>query len=177
LYEEYKKSVSKELVTELNRGNPFSIPKITKVVVSMGIGKNKGDKGFIESAIADMTTITGQKPKVAKAKKSISGFKLREGEPVGLFVTLRGTRMWEFLDKLFNVALPRVRDFRGVSEKSFDGFGNFTLGVTEHTMFPEVDPNKVDKIKSLAVSINTTARNNEEGRLLLEKLGLPLRKR
>lgn len=159
----------------MNLANPFAVPTVAKVVVSMGVGKFKGDKEYIESAMEDLSKITGQKPKLTAAKKSISGFKLREGEKVGLVVTLRGPNMWTFMDKLFNIALPRVRDFRGLDIKSFDGSGNYTLGIAEHTVFPEIDPNKIDKIKSLAVTISTTAKNNEEGIFLLKKLGLPLK--
>ncbi len=149
---------------------------LEKIVVNMGVGKALGDSKYLESASNDLVVITGQKPAVRKAKKAIAGFKLRAGDPVGLMVTLRGRRMRDFFQKLVNIVLPRLRDFHGVSRESFDGSGNYSLGITEHTVFPEIDPNKVGKIKSLEVTIVTTAKTDEEGFELLEKLGMPFEK-
>jgi len=149
---------------------------IEKIVVSMGVGRFKDDPKYLESAANDLAIITGQKPAVRPAKKAIAGFKLKAGEPVGLVVTLRGKRMRAFFEKLIKIVLPRLRDFHGVSRKSFDGSGNYSLGIEEHTVFPEIDPNKVDKIKSLEVTIVTTAKTDEEGFKLLKELGMPFEK-
>ncbi len=149
---------------------------LEKIVVNMGVGKALDDSKYLESASNDLVVITGQKPAVRKAKKAIAGFKLRAGDPIGLMVTLRGRRMRDFFQKLVNIVLPRLRDFHGVSRESFDGGGNYSLGITEHTVFPEIDPNKVGKIKSLEVTIVTTAKTDEEGLELLEKLGMPFEK-
>lgn len=146
---------------------------LEKIVVNMGVGKALDDPKYLESAANDLAVITGQKPAVRPAKKAIAGFKLKAGDAVGLVVTLRGKRMEDFFEKLVGIVLPRLRDFHGVSRKSFDGSGNYSLGIEEHTVFPEVDPNKVDKVKSLEVTIVTTARSDEEGLKLLEKLGMP----
>lgn len=173
LKEKYNNEIIKELSTEFGRTNPMSLPHVLKVVVNMGIGKFKDDKGLIESVKKDISLICGQSPKLGIARKSISNFKVRQGEIVGLSVTLRGDRMWLFLDKLLNIVLPRVRDFKGVSKKSFDGNGNYTFGLKEHTVFPEINPNTVDKIKSLEVTIATSAKNNEEAYSLIAKLGMP----
>ncbi len=149
---------------------------LEKIVVNMGIGKALDDSKYLESAADDLKVITGQKPATRVAKKAVAGFKLRAGEPVGLVVTLRGKRMWDFFEKLVNIVLPRLRDFHGVSRKSFDGSGNYNLGIEEHTVFPEIDPNKLEKVKGLEVAIVTTAKNDDEGLKLLEKLGMPFGK-
>ncbi len=177
LKEKYKKEIVPVLTKDLGRSNILSLPRVVKVVVNFGIGRFKDDKGLIESTKKDITVICGQKPQVRHAKKAISNFKLRKGDIIGMSVTLRGDRMWAFLDKLFNIVLPRVRDFKGLSKKAFDGSGNYTIGLTEHTVFPEVNPNAVDKIKSLEVTIVTNAKNNNEGELLLLGLGLPLQRK
>lgn len=152
-------------------------PTLEKIIVSIGTGKQKDDSKYLESAAEDLQVITGQKAAVRAAKKAIAGFKLRAGEPVGLVVTLRGKRMKDFFEKLVNIVLPRLRDFHGVLRKSFDGRGNYSLGIEEHPVFPEIDPNKVGKIKSLEVTIVTTAKTDEEGFELLEKLGMPFEKK
>jgi large subunit ribosomal protein L5 len=170
----YKDEVSGAMQEEFSYGNPMQIPHVEKVVVNMGLGEAIQNPKAIEFAVADITTITGQKPVVTKAKKSIATFKLREGMPIGVMVTLRRQRMWEFMERLVNVALPRVRDFRGV-EKKFDGKGNFSLGIKEQIIFPEIDYDKVDKIRGLNISIVTSAKTDEEGRSLLKKLGMPFR--
>lgn len=175
LKERYKKKVAPELVKELGVSNIYAVPSLEKIVVNMGVGRFKDDKSYLGSAGEDLALITGQKPSIRKAKQSISGFKLRAGDPVGLAVTLRGQRMWDFFEKLVNVVLPRVRDFRGISEKALDGSGNLNVGFSEHTVFPEIDPNKVDKLKSLEVTIVTTAKDNEVGYKLLSKLGTPFK--
>lgn len=149
---------------------------LEKIIVSMGVGKQLDDSKYLESAVEDLAMITGQKAAVRAAKKAIAGFKLRAGAPVGLLVTLRGKRMWSFFEKLVHIVLPRLRDFHGVRRKSFDGRGNYSLGIEEHTVFPEIDPNKVGKIKGLEVTIVTTAEKDEEGLKLLEKLGMPFEK-
>ena len=170
----YKDEVAGAMQEEFSYGNPMQIPQVEKVVVNMGLGEAIQNPKAIEFALADITTITGQKPVVTKAKKSIATFKLREGMPIGVMVTLRRQRMWEFMERLINVALPRVRDFRGV-EKKFDGKGNFPLGIKEQIIFPEIDYDKVDKIRGLNISIVTSAKTDEEGRSLLKKLGMPFR--
>ena len=154
----------------------MQIPRITKVVVNIGVGEALDNAKALEAAVADMTLITGQKPIITKAKKSIANFKLREGRQIGVKVTLRGERMWSFLDRLMNVALPRVRDFRGISPNAFDGRGNYTLGLREQLVFPEIEYDKIDKLRGLEVSIITTARNDDESRKLLQMLGMPFRK-
>ncbi len=154
----------------------MQIPRITKVVVNIGVGEALDNAKALEAAVADMTLITGQKPIITKAKKSIANFKLREGRQIGVKVTLRGERMWSFLDRLMNVALPRVRDFRGISPNAFDGRGNYTLGLREQLVFPEIEYDKIDKLRGLEVSIITTARNDDEFRKLLQMLGMPFRK-
>ncbi len=152
-------------------------PTLEKIVVSIGTGKQKDDAKYLESAAEDLQVITGQKPAIRAAKKAIAGFKLRAGDTVGLVVTLRGKRMWFFFEKLIHIVLPRLRDFHGVPRKSFDGRGNYSLGIEEHTVFPEIDPNKVGKIKGLEVTIVTTAKTDEEGLNLLEGLGVPFKKK
>ena len=149
---------------------------LEKIVVNMGVGKALDDSKYLESASNDLMVITGQRPAVRPAKRAVAGFKLRAGEPVGLMVTLRGKRMWDFFEKLVNIVLPRLRDFHGVSRKSFDGGGNYSLGIEEHTVFPEIDSNKVDKVKGLEITIVTSAKTDGEGLKLLKKLGMPFEK-
>ncbi len=176
LKERYKEEVAPGLKKSLNLSNPMEVPRIKKVVVNIGLGEALDNAKALDAAVADMTQITGQKPVVTKARKSIANFKLREGRSIGVKVTLRGERMWSFLDRLMNIALPRVRDFRGVSPDAFDGRGNYTLGLREQLVFPEIDYDKIDKLRGLEVIIVTSARNDEEGRQLLQMLGMPFRK-
>ena len=170
----YKNEVMKELNNQFSYQNPMEIPKITKVVINMGSGEF-GDKKVLENALGDMTKISGQKPIVNLARKSVAGFKVREGWPVGCKVTLRGERMYEFLDRLVSVAIPRIRDFRGLSAKSFDGRGNYAMGVTEQIIFPEIEYDKIDTLRGMDITITTTAKNNDEGRALLRAMNFPLR--
>lgn len=176
LKEKYNKEIIAQLKKELKKDNVMSIPKLTKVVINSGIGKFKDDKGLVASCEKDIALIAGQKPTLRKAKKAISDFKLRQKDLIGVTVTLRGDKMWFFLDKLFNVVMPRVRDFKGLRKTSFDGNGNYSLGLSEHTVFPEINPNTVDKIKGLEISIVTSTNDDEEAFSLLEKLGLPFEK-
>lgn len=175
LKETYLKQVVPALTKEFNYANANSVPKITKVCLNIGLGDATQNPKLMDGAVNEMTAIAGQKPVVTKAKKSIAAFKLREGMAIGCRVTLRGDRMYEFLDRLMNVALPRVRDFRGVSTKSFDGRGNYTLGVRDQLIFPEIDYNKVEKVKGMNICITTTAKTDNEGRALLRLLGMPFR--
>ncbi len=175
LKEIYKEKVAPALKEEFSYSNPMQIPSITKIVVNMGVGEASQNSKAIDGALADMTAITGQKPVTTRARKSIANFKLRDGMPVGCRVTLRGDQMWEFLDRLVNVALPRIRDFKGVSPKSFDGRGNFTLGLKEQIIFPEIEYDKVDKVRGMDITICTTANTNEEGRALLKQFSMPFR--
>ncbi len=172
----YKDSVAQQLKDELNLANVSEIPKITKITLNMGVGEGIGDKKMIENAVADLEAIAGQKVVVTKARKSIAGFKVREGWPVGCKVTLRGQQMWEFFDRLVDISIPRIRDFRGLNPKSFDGRGNYSMGVREQIIFPEIDYDKVDKLRGLDITITTTARTNDEGRALLAALGFPFKK-
>ncbi len=174
--EYYQNEIAPALMKAIGVDNVMEIPRITKVVVNIGVGEALDNAKALEAAVADMTTITGQKPIITKAKKSIANFKLREGRSIGVKVTLRGERMWSFLDRLVNIALPRVRDFRGVSPNAFDGRGNYTLGLREQLVFPEIEYDKIDKLRGLEVSIITTARNDDESRQLLQMLGMPFRK-
>jgi len=176
LEEKYRNEVVPALKKSLNLQNIMQVPRITKIVVNIGLGEALDNAKALEYAVQDMTTITGQKPIITKARKSIAAFKLREGRAIGVKVTLRGDRMWAFLDRLMNVALPRVRDFRGISPNAFDGRGNYTLGLREQLIFPEIDYDKIDKVRGMEVTIVTTARNDEEGRQLLSLLGMPFRK-
>lgn len=176
LKEKYLKEVRPKLREEFKYPNDLAVPKISKIVVNMGIGEAKDNQAILEKAGATLSAITGQKPVITRARKSISAFKLTKGQPIGMMVTLRGERMYAFLDKLINAVLPKVRDFRGVAEKSFDQQGNFNLGLHEQTIFPEVDYKNIDKIRGLQVTINTTARTKEEGKRLLELMGMPFRK-
>jgi large subunit ribosomal protein L5 len=171
----YKKSVVPALVKEFGYKNVMAVPKIDKVSVNIGLGEATQNGKLMDGAVNELTQIAGQKPVITKAKKSIAAFKLREGMAIGTMVTLRGDRMYEFLDRLMNVALPRVRDFRGVSSKSFDGRGNYTLGIKDQLIFPEIDYNKVEKVKGMNISITTTARTDAEGLALLKQMGMPFR--
>ena len=175
LKQKYNEQIVPELEKEFHYSNPMQVARVQKVVVSMGVGAAARDSKLIEGAVKDLTLITGQKPKITKAKKSVAQFHLREGQAIGAYVTLRGERMWEFLDRLCNVALPRVRDFRGVSSKGFDGRGNYTLGVREQIIFPEIEYDQIDSIKGMNISIVTTAKTDAEGKALLAHLGLPFR--
>ena len=173
LLDKYKKDVVPTLKKEFGIENPMAIPKIEKVILNMGIGEAITNAKLVDAAAEELTKIAGQRAVVTKAKKSIASFKLRAGMPIGCRVTLRGERMYEFLDRLLNVALPRVRDFRGVPTRSFDGRGNYTLGVKDHLIFPEIDYSKVDKSKGMNITIVTTAKNDEQARALLRELGMP----
>ena len=175
LREKYKKEIAPALAKEFDIKNPMAIPKIEKVVVNMGLGEASANAKILDVATEELKVVTGQKPVVTKAKKSIAAFKLRQGMAIGTMVTLRGERMYEFLDRLISVALPRVRDFRGISGKDFDGRGNYTLGIREQLIFPEIDFNKVDKTRGMNISIVTTAKNDEQARSLLKALGMPFR--
>lgn len=175
LVERYEKDVAPALAKELERTNRLSIPRIEKVVVSMGVGRATQDKKHLASAEAELGIITGQKPRICRARKSVSNFKLRTGQEIGLKVTLRQERMYEFLDRLISLAIPRVRDFRGLDPRSFDGRGNYSMGLSEQTVFPEVDPNKVESQQGMNITIVTTARNDAEGRRLLTMMGMPFR--
>jgi large subunit ribosomal protein L5 len=176
LKERYKNEVAPVLFKNLKLDNVNQVPRITKVVVNIGVGEALENAKALDAAVGDMTKITGQKPVITKARKSIANFKLREGRAIGVRVTLRGERMWSFLDRLMNIALPRVRDFRGISPDAFDGRGNYTLGLREQLVFPEIEYDKIDKIRGLEVSIVTSARTDDEARQLLDMLGMPFRK-
>lgn len=175
LREHYSKNVVASMQKDFNYKNPMAVPKIEKVAINIGLGEATGNSKLMDGAVNELGAISGQKPVVTKAKKSIAAFKLREGMAIGCMVTLRGDRMYEFLDRLMNVALPRVRDFRGVSSKSFDGRGNFTLGLKDQLIFPEIDYNKVEKTKGMNISITTTAKSDAEGLALLRHMGMPFR--
>ena len=175
LKERYKNEVSVQLQKEFNFSNKMQIPTLSKIVVNMGVGEAAKDSKLIEGAIRDLTTITGQRPLVTKARKSIANFKLREGQPIGAHVTLRGDRMWEFMDRLLSVSLPRIRDFRGLSPKQFDGSGNYTFGLTEQVVFPEIEQDKLDRVRGMDITIVTSAKNDNEGRALLKALGFPFK--
>jgi len=175
LKQRYRDEIAPALNTEFGFANVMQIPRLVKVVVNMGVGEGSKEPRLLDGAVRDLTEITGQRPLVTKAKKSIAGFKLREGQSVGAKVTLRGDRMWEFLDRLLSLALPRIRDFRGLSPRSFDGNGNYTFGLTEQLVFPEVDYDKVEKIRGMDIIVVTTADTDEHGRALLRALGFPFR--
>jgi large subunit ribosomal protein L5 len=175
LKDKYKNEVAGALAKEFDIKNPMAVPKITKVIINMGLGEASANAKILDPATEELRAITGQKPVITKAKKSIAAFKLRQGMNIGAMVTRRGDRMYEFLDRLISVALPRVRDFRGISGKAFDGRGNYTLGVREQLIFPEIDFNKVDKTRGMNISIVTTATNDEQARSLLKALGMPFR--
>lgn len=175
LKERYQKEVSPAIAKEFEIKNPMAIPRVEKIVINMGMGEAIANNKVLDTAADELRAITGQKPVITKAKKSIASFKLRQGMPIGVMATLRGDRMYEFLDRLVSIALPRVRDFRGVSPKAFDGRGNYTIGVREQLIFPEIDFNKVDKLRGMNISIVTTAQNDEQARALLKGLGMPFR--
>ncbi|KJS06791.1 MAG: 50S ribosomal protein L5 [Gammaproteobacteria bacterium BRH_c0] len=175
LKEIYTKELAPKLQEELGLKNPMEVPRITKITLNMGVGEALADKKILENAVSDMTKISGQKPVVTNARKSVAGFKVREGWPIGCKVTLRNERMYDFLEKLITIAIPRIRDFRGISPKSFDGRGNFAMGVTEQIIFPEIDYDKVDKLRGMDITITTTAKNDDEGRALLRAFNFPLR--
>ena len=171
----YLKELRAKLIEELGLSNPMEVPRITKITLNMGVGEAVGDKKVLENAVRDLEAIAGQKVVVTRARKSVAGFKIREGWPIGCKVTLRSDRMYEFLDRLINISIPRIRDFRGISSKSFDGRGNFAMGVTEQIIFPEVDYDKVDALRGMDITITTTARNDAEGRALLSAFNFPFK--
>ncbi len=175
LREVYETELRGKLKEELGLANVMEVPRITKITLNMGVGEAVGDKKVLDAAVADLQRISGQKPVVTKARKSIAGFKIRDGWPIGTKVTLRGERMYDFLERLVSIAIPRIRDFRGISPKSFDGRGNFAMGVTEQIIFPEIEYDKVDKLRGLDITITTTARNNDEGRALLKAFNFPFK--
>jgi large subunit ribosomal protein L5 len=172
---EYRKEIMASLQKEFNFENPMQVPGLTKIVINMGVGQAAKEGKLIEGAIRDLTAISGQKPQVNVARKSIAQFKLREGQPIGCHVTLRGDRMWEFLDRLLSLALPRIRDFRGLSDKQFDGRGNYTFGLSEQSMFHEIDQDKIDAVRGMDITVVTTAKTDDEGRALLKALGFPFK--
>jgi large subunit ribosomal protein L5 len=171
----YREEIVPALQEQFHYANAMTVPRLTKVVVNMGVGEAARDSKLIEGAVRDLAAITGQKPQVTRARKSIAQFKLREGMPIGAHVTLRGDRMWEFMDRLLSLALPRIRDFRGLSPRQFDGRGNYTFGLTEQVMFHEIDQDKVDRPRGMDITVVTTATNDDEGRALLKQLGFPFR--
>jgi len=175
LKQKYRTEIAEQLKKDLGLTNVHQVPGIVKVVVNTGVGEAARDGKIIDGAVKDLIAITGQKPYVTSARKSIAQFKLREGQPIGAHVTLRGDRAWEFLDRLITLALPRIRDFRGLSDKQFDGNGNYTFGLTEQSMFHEIDQDKIDRVRGFDITIVTTGKNNEEGRALLKALGFPFR--
>ena len=175
LKQRYREQVAPSLTEQFKFANPMQVPGVVKVVVNMGVGDAARDSKLIEGAVRDLTAITGQKPVVTKARKSIAQFKLREGMPIGTHTTLRGDRMWEFLDRLLTIALPRIRDFRGLSDRQFDGNGNYTFGLTEQAMFHEIDMDRVDRQRGMDITVVTTAKTDDEGRALLKLLGFPFK--
>ena len=175
LKQRYRAEIKPALTEQFSYGNAMQVPGVVKVVVNMGVGDAAKDSKLIDGALRDLTAITGQKPQVRKATKSIAQFKLREGMPIGAKVTLRGDRMWEFLDRLVTIALPRIRDFRGLSPKQFDGNGNYTFGLAEQSMFHEIDQDKIDRVRGMDITVVTTAKTDDEGRALLRLLGFPFR--
>lgn len=176
LHDIYRQEVIKKLTEQFGYKTVMQVPRIEKITLNMGVGEAVADKKVLENAVKDMTAITGQKPLITKVRKSVAGFKIREGYPIGCKVTLRGERMWEFLERLISIAMPRIRDFRGVSPKSFDGRGNYSMGVREQIIFPEIDFDKVDVIRGLDVTITTTAKTDDEARALLSAFNFPFRK-
>jgi len=172
----YHETVLSKLMDEFNYQSPMQIPRFQKITLNMGVGEAIGDKKQLENALADMEKLAGQKPVITKARKSVAGFKVREGYPIGCKVTLRGDRMWEFFERLVSISIPRIRDFRGLNPKSFDGRGNYSMGVKEQIIFPEIDYDKVDKIRGLDIAITTSAKSDEEGRALLRAFNFPFRK-
>jgi large subunit ribosomal protein L5 len=175
LKQKYKAEISAQLTKDFGFTNVHQVPGLVKIVVNTGVGEAARDGKIIDGAIKDLTAITGQKPQVTNARKSIAQFKLREGQPIGAHVTLRGDRAWEFLDRLLSLALPRIRDFRGLSDKQFDGHGNYTFGLNEQSMFHEIDQDKIDRVRGFDITVVTTAKNDDEGRALLKALGFPFR--
>jgi large subunit ribosomal protein L5 len=175
LKERYRTEVVPALLEQFGYANVMQVPTLSKIVVNMGVGEAARDAKLIEGAVRDLTTITGQKLVVTKARKSIAQFKLREGMPIGAHVTIRGDRMWEFLDRTLSLALPRIRDFRGLSPQQFDGRGNYTFGLTEQVVFLEVDPDRIDRVRGMDITVVTTAANDDEGRALLKQLGFPFK--
>lgn len=175
LQEVYRKELAPQLREELGLANVMQVPRITKITLNMGVGEATADKKVLDSAMADLARISGQRPVVTRARKSIAGFKIRDGWPIGCKVTLRRERMYEFLERLISIAIPRIRDFRGISAKSFDGHGNFAMGISEQIIFPEIDYDKIDKLRGLDVVITTSARTDDEGRALLRAFKFPLR--
>jgi len=175
LKQKYRNEIAAQLTKDFGFTNPHQVPGLVKVVVNTGVGEAARDGKIIDGAVKDLTAITGQKPQVTNARKSIAQFKLREGQPIGAHVTLRGDRAWEFLDRLVTLALPRIRDFRGLSDKQFDGHGNYTFGLTEQSMFHEIDQDKIDRVRGFDITVVTTAKNDDEGRALLKALGFPFR--
>lgn len=173
--EQYTKEVVPALMKEFNYSNIMQVPRITKVVLNMGVGEAVSNAKVMEAAVSDMTKISGQKPIVTKAKKAIATFKLRAGMPIGCKVTLRGKRMYEFFDRLVNFSMPRIRDFRGISDKAFDGRGNYSLGIREQIIFPEIEYDKIDKIRGMNITVGTSAKTDEEGKALLKHLGMPFK--
>jgi large subunit ribosomal protein L5 len=176
LHDYYRNTVIPQLSKDLGLKNPMQVPRITKITVNMGVGEAVADRKVVDAAAGDLAKITGQKPLITKSRKAIASFKLREGLPIGCKVTLRGERMYEFLDRLITVAMPRIRDFRGVSARAFDGRGNYTLGVKEQIIFPEIQYDQIDQLRGMDITITTTAANNEQGRALLEAFNFPFRK-
>ena len=174
--EKYGKEVVPALQKEFGYSNPMQVPRIEKITLNMGVGEAVGDKKLIENAVADLQKLSGQKPIVTNARKSVAGFKIREGWPIGCKVTLRGERMWDFFDRLVHIAIPRVRDFRGLNPKSFDGRGNYSMGVREQIIFPEIEYDRVDKIRGLDITVTTSAKTDDEGRELLKAFGFPFKK-
>ena len=175
LQEFYKETVVPSLQKELGCKSVMEVPRITKITINMGVGEAVGDKKVLENAVSDMTKIAGQKPVVTKARKSVAGFKIREGYPIGCKVTLRSDRMYEFLDRLVSIAIPRIRDFRGLNPKSFDGMGNYSMGVKEQIIFPEIEYDKIDKIRGMDITISTSAKNDDEAKALLKAFNFPLK--
>jgi large subunit ribosomal protein L5 len=175
LKQKYKTEISAQLTKDFGFTNVHQVPGLVKIVVNTGVGEAARDGKIIDGAVKDLTAITGQKPQVTAARKSIAQFKLREGQPIGAHVTLRGDRAWEFLDRLLSLALPRIRDFRGLSDKQFDGHGNYTFGLNEQSMFHEIDQDKIDRVRGFDITVVTTAKNDDEGRALLKALGFPFR--
>ncbi|MBS3799263.1 MULTISPECIES: 50S ribosomal protein L5 [Pseudoalteromonas] len=176
LHEVYKDKVVAELQQKFGYSSVMQVPQIEKITLNMGVGEALADKKILENAVADLEAISGQKPLITKARKSVAGFKIREGYPIGCKVTLRGERMWDFFERLVSIAIPRIRDFRGVSAKSFDGRGNYSMGVREQIIFPEIDYDKVDRVRGLDITITTSAKTNDEGRALLEAFNFPFKK-
>ena len=176
LHDYYREQGVNELKTKFNYSSVMQVPRIEKITLNMGVGEALTDKKLLDNAVADLAAISGQKPLVTKARKSVAGFKIRQGYPIGCKVTLRGERMWEFLERLITIAVPRIRDFRGLSAKSFDGRGNYSMGVREQIIFPEIDYDKVDRVRGLDITVTTTAKNDEEGLALLAAFNFPFRK-